>query len=272
VSQEGSRFAADWLALREPVDHRSRADALMAPLRRHLLGRGHRPVTVVDLGAGAGSNRRYLSSHLRVPARWVLLDQDTALLARAVSTGSPDHRVTVRSFDLSAPLAPVLRGADLVTASALLDLASDAWIRSLCDACADTGAAVLMALTVDGRVRFSDEDPLDRRVMDWVGQDQRRDKGLGLALGSRAPASLRQALALRGYRVVERASDWVLGRMDGALIDALIDGWREAAQRQCPREAIAAVAAWAAGRTGSTLQDGATVRVGHVDVLGLPPG
>ncbi|CAM5196793.1 hypothetical protein CDEF62S_03275 [Castellaniella defragrans] len=280
MSDEGSCFAADWLALREPVDHRSRAAELVAPLRHHLLDRGSRPVTIVDLGAGAGSNQRYLSAHLGVPARWILLDRDAGLLARAVpseaagnaSGDAPGPLVTTRTFDLSEPLAPVLEGADLVTASALLDLVSNDWIRALCKTCAGAGAAVLMALTVDGRVEFSDRDPLDRRVAGWVAQDQRREKGLGLALGAGAPAALKQALETRGYRVIARASDWVLGEADETLAGALIDGWREAARRQCPRDEVATVADWAARRERAIAQDGVLLRVGHVDVLGLPPG
>ncbi|HEX7386762.1 MAG TPA: hypothetical protein VF285_05705 [Castellaniella sp.] len=270
MSKEGSHFSADWLTLREPVDHRSRAAELMAPLRRHLLARGRRPVSIVDLGAGAGSNQRYLSAHLGVPAHWTLLDQDVALLARAESSGWAGAALTTEAFDLSAPLAPVLKDADLVTASALLDLVSGDWIQSLCRACASAQAAVLMALTVDGRVAFGDEDPLDAQVMRWVGQDQRREKGLGVALGAGASGCLKHALNAQGYCVLEQASDWVLSAADAPLARALIEGWCEAARRQCPQES-AAIMGWAARRSRAVADGGVSIRVGHVDVLGLLP-
>ena len=62
-------FDADWLALREPIDHRSRAESLLAPLCETWRARGWS--RVLDLGSGAGSNLRYLAS--RLPAElWVV--------------------------------------------------------------------------------------------------------------------------------------------------------------------------------------------------------
>jgi hypothetical protein len=51
-----SGFSAQWLDLREPVDHRSRNVELGRRLARHF--EGWRPITVVDLGCGTGSNLR----------------------------------------------------------------------------------------------------------------------------------------------------------------------------------------------------------------------
>ena len=51
-----SGFSAQWLDLREPVDHRSRNVELGHRLARHF--EGWRPITIVDLGCGTGSNLR----------------------------------------------------------------------------------------------------------------------------------------------------------------------------------------------------------------------
>ena len=61
-----SAFPADWLDLREPVDHRSRNQALAQALARHF--DGWRPLTVVDLGCGTGSNLRATAPLLRTGA------------------------------------------------------------------------------------------------------------------------------------------------------------------------------------------------------------
>ncbi len=265
----GARFDGDWLALREAVDHRSRAHALTEQVNRYLYEwSGDSPV-IVDLGAGWGSNMRYLSPRLDGRPRWRLLDNDPDLLA-AIKAGSPgDEAITTEILDLSEPLGPILAGADLVTDSALLDLVSAEWIEAFSDACLTAGAAVLIALSVDGRVRFSDADPWDELIRTAVAFDQRRDKGFGLALGADAPRAQADALAAPGYAVTSQPSDWHLDRADAALTQALIDSWREAAQRQCRREREA-IAGWAQRRMRAAGEGRLQLTIGHVDVLGLP--
>ena len=74
-------FTPNWLALREPVDDRSRAADLMAPLAEWWGGRSSR--RVLDLGSGTGSNLRYLAPRLPGEQEWTLVDRDAALLDRA---------------------------------------------------------------------------------------------------------------------------------------------------------------------------------------------
>lgn len=273
MKADGSYFSGDWLALREPVDHRSRAHVLVERLNRFLRASGGVQNKIVDLGAGNGSNWRYLDARLAQPAHWRLLDHDAALLA---SMGSVHARgthgtVTTQACDLVAGALPALvAGVDLVTASALLDLTSAAWMEALCAACAQARAALLVALTIDGRVVFSAPDPQDALVLGAVARDQQRDKGFGPALGADAVPALIRVLAAQGYQVTHGASDWHLGAADAALARALVDGWREAAACQRPNEA-ATFAAWAERRTQSVASGGLQITVGHVDVLGLPP-
>lgn len=270
MTTDGSRFAADWLALREPVDHRSRSPELVQLLASWLGGRRRERPAIVDLGAGSGSNFRYLDARLPQPLAWRLLDHDAGLLA-AVLPGHAQPDVAIEVCDFQAgQLERLVAGADVVTASALLDLTSADWIAALCAACARHGAALLVALTVDGRVAFGPPDATDAVVRAEVERDQRRDKGLGRALGGGAPAALRAALARCGYRVIERPSDWRLERADAALARAWIAGWAEAAARQCPEQATD-FTAWAARRTAALADGALALKVGHQDMLGLPP-
>ena len=269
MSAAGSAFSGDWLALREPVDHRSRSAELVSLLDSWLRERGTGEPAIVDLGAGSGSNWRYLSARLRHRAVWRLLDHDAALLA-AVERESKTPGMTTRVCDLGADaLAASVAGAAVVTASALLDLTSDCWITTLCTACARQRAALLVALTIDGRAAFGLPDALDAAVFSAVARDQQRDKGMGVALGAAAPAALAQALARCGYRVTQRSSDWRLDRRDSALARALIAGWAGAAARQVPGRS-ADFMAWAARRGAAVAAGAATLVVGHQDVLGLP--
>src|SRR5215467_10757136 len=136
-----SDFSADWLALREPVDAASRsvrlARAVAGALPRY------RAVDILDLGAGTGANVRYLAGKLPLPQRWLLVDRDERLLSLAPKAWP------ARCLDLHQAVldASLFQGRALVTASALLDLVSDAWLEVLVARCFDAGAAVLFALT-----------------------------------------------------------------------------------------------------------------------------
>src|SRR5690606_37934264 len=116
-------FSAAWLALREPADHRARAAELLPELGAWW--RARRGTHVVDLGAGAGSNLRYLAPRLPGAQWWTLVDRDPALLARAappVGEAEGGGRVVdlVRVVaDLAREGLDAVQGADLVTASAL---------------------------------------------------------------------------------------------------------------------------------------------------------
>jgi predicted Rdx family selenoprotein len=267
-------FDADWLDLREAVDHRSRAERLKAPLRAWWRARQGR--RIVDLGAGAGSNLRYLHSVLGTEQHWNVVDHDAGLLSRIVS---PAPTVTVRhvTADLADASLREIEGADLVTASALLDLVSADWLRSLAEACAARGCAVLFALTYDGdilwrrgRGAWSEGDSSDRRIRDLVNAHQRRDKGLGPALGPDAAATAEAALRAVGYRTRSAPSPWVLGPEDAELAAALVTGWSEAAVEQRPEE-VSEIEAWARRRRVELLEGGLELRVGHADLVGLPP-
>jgi SAM-dependent methyltransferase len=237
-------FSSNWLALREPADRAARDGALAAALgdwaaaRTRALGR---PLLVVDLGCGTGASHRALSP-LLPGARWRLTDNDPALLAEAAGrTGA--HTLCL---DLAATPEIALDGADIVTASALFDLASAAWIDRLAGALAP-GAAMLAALSYDGIETWDPADPAEAEGLAAFHAHQVGDKGFGPSLGPGGAAYLAQALA-RGGREVRRApSPWRLSRSrDGALIEALADGAAGAAAQAAHAAGAAAQAAHAA--------------------------
>ena len=74
-------FSASWLALREPVDHRSRNGALAQRLASQFAER--ESIRITDLGSGTGSNLRALVPILPAEQHWTLIDNDPALLEEA---------------------------------------------------------------------------------------------------------------------------------------------------------------------------------------------
>ena len=199
-------FDADWLALREPIDHRSRAESLLAPLCDTWRARGWS--RVLDLGTGAGSNLRYLAPRLPAGQRWVLVDHDPDHLRTLRHAKAPAsvRSLTIVPGDLVHEGLAAISHADLVTASAVLDLVSEDWLCRVVDACADAGRGAHFALSYDGEIRWSaggapggqgEEDPDDALVRDAVNAHQTGDKGMGTALGPAAWRGGRAAVPAR---------------------------------------------------------------------------
>jgi SAM-dependent methyltransferase len=248
-------FEAAWLDLREPVDHRSRAEALLTPLREWWAGGGRS--TVLDLGCGTGSNLRYLAPKLTGPQSWTLIDHDEELLAKVgMPAGAPAADVATRPLraDLAEAI-PEVEAADLVT---------------LADACVGRRCGVLFALSYDGSVTWEGAgDPVDRVVLDAVNEHQRRDKGLGPALGPAAGRTAERLFRDRGYETWLEPSPWELGQNDVELVRPLVDGWADAASELRP-DVATAVRDWATRRAAAVASGQARLSVGHCDLLALP--
>lgn len=285
-----SGFSADWLALREPLDAQARALELV-----WAFGAALPPdCRLADLGAGTGSNMRFLAPRLgRIAQDWTLLEHDPLLIDRApveiarwakgrgarVATEGPALRllgdavtlaVRIRELDLVGHLDRLDLGSlDAVTASALFDLVSQTWLEDFATVLAAARLPPLLAaLTVDGRVDFTPEDPADAAVLDRFHRHMRRDKGFGPALGPEAPAALHRTLAAAGYRVWSARSDWQVGPDRAAAQAHLIEGYAGAAAIADPAFAGEAEA-WKARRLALARERMLSLRVGHADVVAL---
>jgi SAM-dependent methyltransferase len=267
-----SGFFPVWLAAREPWDHRARSSDILAALKEW---RGTRPesssLAVTDLGCGTGSTTRYLSEHLAAPLHWKLVDGDANLLRIAAdelaTTSNPAIETTQAELSPEA-LPTLMQGSDLVTASALLDLVSEAWLKEFWRAVEIQRTAVLAGLTYDGRLALSPNDPSDGLIRNLVNRHQQTDKGLGPALGPHATAALAVRARRAGWRVMIRRSDWKLtARHDGPGAAMLLDGWAAAAQEIAPGLSKS-IQAWRDRRAAT---DDLTIIVGHRDLLALPP-
>lgn len=261
-------FDAGWLRLREPVDHRSRVRALVTTLRREGSRRGWS--RVVDLGAGTGSNLRFIAARIPWATTWTVVDHDPDLLDLIDDPG-PDSTVCRVVGDLAEEGLAAVDDVHLVTASALLDLVSRGWLEALCRRCGRNGVAAYFALSYDGRVVWDAPDDDDDFVLDAVNRHQRREKGLGGALGPEAAEVAEALFREAGYRTWLRPSPWRLTPPeDTTLIHRLVDGWVEAAAEMEP-SAEARVRSWAGRRRADVSHERTGLRVGHLDLLALPP-
>ena len=133
-------------------------------------------------------------------ADWLLVDHDPALLARGTE-GAAD--VETRCMDLAT-----LDDPTHLRRPCARDRVGAARSRVRDDGCGRSppgarrrGAAVLFALTYDGRIGCSPEDPDDGLIVALVNEHQRTDKGFGPALGPDAHRRARRAAFEQlGYR------------------------------------------------------------------------
>lgn len=254
-------FSAEWLTLRAPADRVARSGRLTRAVADALRGRA--APRILDLAAGTGANLRYLARTFP-DARWLLVDHDPALLAQV----PPTPGVDARCMDLaSLDDREIFAGRALVTASALLDLVSEAWLSTLAARCAESGAAVLFALSYDGRIHCSPEDPDDGSIVALVNAHQRTDKGFGLALGPDATACAQRCFASHGYDVQREGSNWVLPPAAVELQRHVIAGWACAAVAIAPAQA-AMIDLWRSRRLAHVAACRSHMIVGHEDFGG----
>jgi hypothetical protein len=287
-------FKSDWLALREPADARARSARLV-----HLIAArcpGDTVVRALDVATGTGANMRYMAGHLPSRQQWLLVDGDPVLLgevpgrtyswavARGFEVTRDEEELLIRGEGLMCRVATrrlnlatatdspdeIFEGHALVTASALLDLVSDDWLRAVADRCRSTGAAVLFALTYDGRMHCAPEEPEDAAVRELVNAHQRMDKGFGPALGPAGCGAAERCFTSLGYHVERAPSQWVLERDADQLQHQLIEGWAGAAAAVAPDQS-SAIGSWRARRLAHVAAGRSRLLVGHEDLAAWLP-
>ena len=281
-------FADTWLALREPFDHVARSRRLAHVLADALPARPH----VLDLGAGTGSLFRYLAPIIGRAQVWYFAEDDGDLLDEALSRTAhwaEHHRFTVTwpdramivhtprgawriecfESDLTAtPDGLPLDEADAVVCSALLDLVSAEWLGRLLEW---LDVPLLATMTVDGRDSWLPHHPADAILRAAVRRDQRRDHGFGPALGTAAPAAALRLLDAAGFATTNAPSDWRIPRTGLAMARMLTDSTANAASEIAPaRRGV--IGAWAQTRLRQATAARLAIRIGHRDILAVPPG
>ena len=277
-------FSAQWLALREPADHRARNAAVRDAALAHLAG--NPAPRLVDLGCGSGSNLRALAPHLPDGQIWRLVDADPLLLqaARAALTlwadrAEPGEGGTLRLWqagklieahfeeaDLARDLDAVLdRPADLVTAAAFFDLVAPDWLATFCAALCARRLPLFTVLTYDGLELWSPAHGADAQVLAAFHAHQTSDKGFGRAAGPGAFALMERAFRAAGWRVMAGPSPWRLSaEAEAPLIAALAEG-AAGAVAETGLVAPADLAAWLdAHRVAQTCE------IGHMDIFAAP--
>lgn len=250
-------FAPDWLALREPLDHKARDKALLAQARSHA-----RPGAVIaDLGCGTGSTARAFDEVGTSPWTWRFVDSDASLLEIAAERHPTAEPVIM---DLGHIKDMPLQGVSLVTASALLDLMPINWLRELVARLKAAALPFYAALTYNGVMHWTPALDEDREVAAAFNAHQETDKGLGRAMGPGAARIASQIFSDHGFEVTLADSPWAVAHEHAELHGQLVDGIGVAAQEMGSDVAPS----WVARRQAELCQT--TAMIGHTDLLAVP--
>ena len=283
-------FGADWLSLRERLDQAARDKMLGVTLSQRLPMRPR----LLDLGAGTGSLFRFMAPIIARSQSWIFAEFDRSLIEAAfdrtvdwaigcgfsahlsrgsrapalvIGTSRETWRIETLALDLAAvPQGLPLDGVDAVACSALLDLVSRRWMERLFAALQTPFYA---SLTVDGRDAWFPRHPADRTVRLAFRRDQRREKGLGLALGVDAARLAEELLAASGFETLGARSDWGIGRGERRLGRLFAQMTAQAASQAMPAQA-GKIAAWCNARLDQAGRAQLSIRIGHRDVLAFP--
>jgi len=268
-----TRVSRSWLALREPADTAARATELVEHLRPHLPATGRQ--VIHDLGCGTGAMGRWLAPLLRGPQHWVVHDRDAELLEIAAADlpgpAADGASVTIepRESDITRLDPGDLAKADLITASALLDVLTSDELTGLVGVCAGAGCPTLLTLSVVGRVDLAPVDPLDRRVAAAFDAHQRRATARGPLLGPDAVDAAIEKFRGLEAEVFVRPSPWRLGPLQADLAAEWFTGWVSAACEQEP-ELIGETGDYSRRRLAQAIAGQLGVTVYHADLLALP--
>jgi hypothetical protein len=285
------RFSADWLALREKLDQPARNRALAEALADRLKKLPH----LLDLGAGTGSLFRFMAPIIGRPQNWIFADADESLLFVALDrtakwaerngigvasrhglgklslrlrTSAGEWQIETLVIDLGRmPHGFPLDAVDAVVCSALLDLVSRAWMVRLFTA---LRVPFYAGLTVNGHDAWMPQHSADPAVRTAFRRDQRRDKGLGSALGNDAGETALQLLGDLGFQTRMTTSDWRIPSCARAVTSRFAQMTGSSARQSMPAQARK-IGGWTNARLKQAAKARLSIRIGHYDILGIPP-
>lgn len=262
-----SGFSAQWLALREPIDHAARSEEVLAGVAGWFAR--DTAMNITDIGSGTGSTLRALKPVLPQKITWHLVDHNDTLLEVAKAEAQGDH-VDFSLTDLSITLdAMFSHKPDLITTSAFLDLVSKEWLEKMVMEITSRRIPFYAALTYDGRAACDPVLEEDKTILAAFNTHQKTDKGFGPALGPDAADTAIRLFQDAGYQVSAAKSDWVGNSKHKAFQNMLLEGWCNAGSEIEPDKA-ADFKNWLLERADLIKASDATVFVGHKDFFAVP--
>lgn len=173
-------FNNNWLKLRETVDKKSRNLKIIKLINKKF--NNNEPISIIDLGTGAGSNFNYLKTKLKFYQNWVFTDISSNSMnyfKRNIKLSNKIIKTKFQIFDVIKDLNKIkFKSFDIVTGSAFLDILPQRWFYKFHKFNINT-EIVLFALNYNGDFKFFPEHKYDKNIVNLFNKDQKTDKGIG---------------------------------------------------------------------------------------------
>ena len=287
-----SEFSSSWLDIREGADARARNVDLVTSLSAYVdeLAQIH----LVDLGAGTGGLFRYLAPRLGGHQTWCLVDNSASLLEQMenrltgwagqhelivrskvgtwyASNSVREYRVDTEIWDFASGFtgSPIDPSVDVITASAFIDLVSLSWIEQLVVFCKKAQTSFYGCLTYNGIIEWNPGHSCDGEFLQLLNNDQRRDKGMGPALGPEAFQVINDSFMSNGFIVRTGSSPWILDSKDSQLQKALLLQWVKLLEQKTGWPAWK-INQWNEFRLAAIVEGKSQLKVGHQDIWAVP--
>jgi len=227
--EEEENFDRDWLQERYPFDAEARNKPLESKVLAHFVNQPE--ITLVDVGAGTGSNCLYFVDQLAQNQKWYLIEQNDALkkaTIRRLKDYAAYHKysferkkdtITIKSIKkkvtvtiindslLDLPKLVNLKTVDLILANAVFDLFSKAQIEQFVTIIVDNQLAFYPTLNYEEMV-FLPSDPFDEVFIEQYNAHMERPQAFGTALGKNASQYMVELFEAKKCQIDTAVSTW----------------------------------------------------------------
>ncbi|MEL7529987.1 MAG: class I SAM-dependent methyltransferase [Bacteroidota bacterium] len=258
-----SAYPTHWLETRYPFDAEGRHPVLESEVLTYL--QGFKAASVVDVGAGYGSNYNYFAPKLTDAVNWQLLEHDP-LLIEAMRLRVPQRVKLIEHSLLDISSALDLPNTDLVMANAVFDLFSEEQFLAFAKPVFAAKVPLYLSLNYTG-MGFEPENNHDLEMIAHYEAHMQRPQAFGQAMGAEGPAMMRKLLTELGYKVQMAPSYWHIGP-ENEVMQSYLLGFMESAIGEMLRspEEQARLGDWIAEKRSALSLGALSMWVSHQDI------
>ena len=280
-------FSTRWLELRYPFDASARSITLSQQFVQQLSGKEN--VSILDLGAGIGSNVKYFHDRIEANQDWYLVELDPGLIKHGIQSltayfAKLGYVVQKRDYrlhlvrDIKINITFVLDSIlhinpfqyqffDGILANALLDVLTSNQVRDLLDRFSDTPCPKLFSIIYED-MQWMDDDPENHHYVRKYHEHMQRQQPHGRALGPGCIPFLQNQPDSDVYHFHE--STWEIRNEHKAMLEHLLAFYQRSIPELLTNQADQQrFKDWLAGKTSRIASNELHVQVKHRDMFWL---